>query len=260
VGSTTEPGKIIIKGFMKEMLNALPIGFYASCWNNNPTAMTVRTINIDMPVYEETGFIFKKQNFAKLKNRQSLASAYGGLTSLIGWDLSGGLSRTLMLNTIGIDANTITFNGLVPSNDFDKDNVVIIDEEPVYKEMSVATIEGFLKKFGQDATLKGLKDIVNAEFSGDKIIWTSDATTTGKAIYNTIYSIVEGKVGGLASMAMSILKLGDAEAMMYTMRDMKFEIVIETYPYASAYTVTELTSGYQPIVFWGLDAAGTITQ
>ena len=264
VGSDTEKGTIVIKGFMKELLNALPIGFYASCWNNNPTAMTVRSINIDMPVYDEKGVYIPfigyigSIDYSTLEKREPLSQAVS-VVSLLGWDLSGGLTRSLLLETIGIDPNTITFNGLIPSNDFEKGNVVIIDEEPVYKEMSVTTVEGFLKKFGQDATLAGLKDIANAEFNGDKINWSTAATATGNAIYNQIKGILSGKVGSyIAGQAMEYLKLKDAEAMMYNMRDMKFEIVIETYPYASSYPATELTTGYQPIVFWGFDAAGTV--
>ena len=252
VGSTSEAGNLIIRGFAKEILDAMPIGFYASRYNDNPTAMTIDYVNVWLPEYN--GLISK--DYSNLKGRKSLKSKFGLVTGLLRWDVTeNGITRGLITGTLGIDANTITFKGIVSNGYFDASNVVMLDDNPVHKDVSEDKVEAYIKKFGAEATLQGLKDILNAEFSGSTIAWTDEAKKTGQAIYNKIKSVVARKVGdSLAGTAMSTIGFGNYEALMYQLRDMKFELCIKTYPYAEKYTAAEATGQLQPIVFWGFDA------
>lgn len=50
VGSEGE-GTITFSGWAKDMLNALPISFYASGLDNSPTAMTIKSVNLWIPEY-----------------------------------------------------------------------------------------------------------------------------------------------------------------------------------------------------------------
>lgn len=252
VGSTSEAGNIIIRGFAKEILDAMPIGFYASQYNDNPTAMTIDYVNVWLPEY--SGFISK--NYSKLTGRKSIKSKFGLITGILGWDVTeNGITRGLITGTLGVDANTITFNKIVSNGYFDASNVVMLDDNPVHKDVSEDKVEAYIKKFGAEASLQGLKDILNAEFSGSTITWTNEAKKTGQAIYDKIKSVVARKVNEtLAEKAMSMIGFGDYEALMYQLRDMKFELCIKTYPYAEKYTAAEATGQLQPIVFWGFDA------
>lgn len=252
VGSTSEAGNIIIRGFAKEILDAMPIGFYASQYNDNPTAMTIDYVNVWLPEY--SGFISK--NYSKLTGRKSIKSKFGLITGILGWDVTeNGITRGLITGTLGVDANTITFNKIVSNGYFDASNVVMLDDNPVHKDVSEDKVEAYIKKFGEEASLQGLKDILNAEFSGSTITWTNEAKKTGQAIYDKIKSVVARKVNEtLAGTAMSMIGFGDYEALMYQLRDMKFELCIKTYPYAEKYTAAEATGQLQPIVFWGFDA------
>ena len=259
VGSTSEAGNLIIRGFAKEILDAMPIGFYASRYNDNPTAMTIDYVNVWLPDYKKEGGIFgigATTNYSILTGRQSIKSKFGAITGLLGWDVTeNGITRGLITGTLGVDANTITFNGIVSNGYFDASNVVMLDDNPVHKDVSEDKVEAYIKKFGAEASLQGLKDILNAEFSGSTIAWTNEAKKTGQAIYNKIKSVVARKAGeSLAGTAMGLIGFGDYEALMYQLRDMKFELCIKTYPYANKYTATEATGQLQPIVFWGFDA------
>ena len=259
VGSTSEAGNIIIRGFAKEILDAMPIGFYASQYNDNPTAMTIDYVNVWLPEYTKEGGILGiggTTNYSKLKERKSLESKFGAITDLLGWDVTeNGITRGLITGTLGVDASTITFNKIVSNGYFDASNVVMLDDNPVHKDVSEDKVEAYIKKFGAEATLQGLKDILNAEFSGSTITWTDEAKKTGQAIYDKIKSVVAREVNEtLAGTAMSMIGFGDYEALMYQLRDMKFELCIKTYPYAEKYTAAEATGQLQPIVFWGFDA------
>lgn len=260
VGEEGKSGTITIQGFAKEMVNALPVGFYASQWNSQPTAMTIKTINAYIPEYKTSGGFFgigATTHYSQVKERKSLSEGYGTLAGTLGWDLSNGITRDLIVNTLGIAAQTITFNGMVANGGFDNKNVVILDENPVYKEVSNEKVEEYLKRFGADATLQGLKDILNGEMKDDKVDWTDEAKKTGQAIYNKVKGVIAGKVGdSLAGIAMGIVGFSSYEVLMYKFRDMKFELVIETYPYAAKYTTETPTTTLQPIVFWGFDAYG----
>ena len=258
VGGNSTTGSIIVRGFAKDLINALPIGFYASRYNDTPTAMTIDYVNAWLPEYGKTNY---KTDYSKLETRKDLSTQYGTLAGYVGFDLVAGkgVTRDLIVNKLGIAASTITFNGIVSNGNFDQNNVVVLDENPVYKEVSEKKVEEYLKKFGNDASLQGLKDILNSEFpeGSNTIQWSTEAENTGKAIYDKVYSVLERKAGSLTGLAMGVVGFSNYEALMYKMRDMRFEICIKTYPYAAKYTTTDLTSPLAPIIFWGFDAYGT---
>ena len=270
VGSEGSKGTITIKGFAKDMINALPVGFFASCWNDKLTAMTIKAINVDIPEYEEHSFYIPfvgtigYTDYYIIKRRKPMSEKYGALVGILGWNFDNGISRDLIVNTLGIGASTITFNGIVPNGDFNSMNVVMLDENPVYKEVSDQKVEEYLKKFGSNATLQGLRDILNADFSDENdvddngvryIPWTNAAKLTGEAIFSKIKGVIAGKAGNYAAeQALDIVGFKNYEALMYKLRDMKFELIIETYPYAPTYTTETPETTLQPIVFWGFDA------
>ena len=250
-------GKITLDGFAKEVIAALPVGFHASRWNNKETAMTIDVVDVQLPKYKGITTIFGSyQKFSQLERRYWFSETYGSIMSAAGkgWNLSKGITREFLTETLGIDAKTITFNGMVANGDFDQENVIVLDDEPVYKFMSDqidGNVQAYLSKFdygNDEATLEGLKDILNAKFNGDQITFSEAAWETGRAIYNKIYNRVALSAGNtITSAAFNQIGITDEEAMMHYIRDMRFKIVITTHPFSS-------DSGYNPIVFWGFDA------
>ena len=291
VGSDTEVGTITLQGWAKELINALPVGFYASR-GDGPTAMTVDHINLWIPTYDYTGKAGERTyNYNRLISRNSLSNytiqdvpyrallwnTYAdvpmSLAEVLLGSLANGITRDLLVgDLVGINESTITFNGMVHNGYFQKKdrNAVVMYEAPVYKEVSPKTVEGFIGRFsagGKTATLAGLKAILNATLSDDGELkfeegdgYTSSqneamAIETAEAIIAKLISVIgdlslnivvaEVKFSSIISPGM----FKDAYDLMHKLRDMKFEIVIKTWPYPNSDML-------QPIVFWGLDAWG----
>ena len=270
VGANKKAGKITIQGLAGEMLHALPTGFYASSWNQNPTAMTISRIEMNIPRYKsEYSSSGRQINYSKIEkwgNLQSLDPAVKSLASMgmdTGIDLSNGLSRPTL--TRFVSPQTITFNGVITNGIFKEDpqneefsNVIILKEEEVHKDISIKKVNDFLPMFSTNdytATLDGLYGIVDATLASGakKITWDSQsaAMETGRAIYNKIFNkmqeVLEEKLPIGAEYATKqvfwILFKGSVfaiepshdellELFMHSLRDIVFTIEIETYPYA----------------------------
>ena len=299
VGSEGTKGSITIKGFAKDMINALPIGFYASRWNDKATAMTIQSVNLWMPEYGNNYSLSKRTEFKdysislpiKLQGKYDVdfPISVSVIESVLGVSFQEGITRNVLIGApFNISPKTITFNGLEPTSTFDNSldvsNVIILDENPVYKEMSIHKVDTYLRKFsanGKTATYEGVKAILNAAIStnGDFVFSEDEtenarlkslATETAEAIIGKLQSVVGDKVikkeftiifitlTGEVSLKEAISPgfFADTIDFMHKFRDMQFELVIETYPYASAYTTATPSTPYQPIVFWGFDAYG----
>ena len=263
-----KPATIKIEGSLKEMVEALPLGFYASRWNDLPTAMRVSRIDAMLSKSHANG---KK---SELTERQTLNDkfrlhlgaakvilALTGKYSLISQlEFSNGISYTQIEN-FGIGVSSLSFSGMIPNMGFGTPSgVLMIDEERTNKTMSNnagENVETYLKKAGKEATFKGLYDILVPDYNADgTMTWSDEAKTTGNAIYNKVLAMMTsmleskiGKLGGVtAKAAKAILEsmYPSYTDLMYEMRDMVVTIEIETCPYPN-------TTTYNPIVFWGFN-------
>ena len=291
VGGEKTEGTITLQGYAKELINALPVGFYASR-GDAATAMTVDHINLWIPTYDSEGEAGKRvYNYNRMTDRTSLRNytLQDVPYRLLFWDsyadvdmwlaetilgsLEQGITRELMVgDVVGINENTITFNGMVQNGYFAKEdkNAVVLYEAPVYKEVSIQTVEGFINRFssgGKTATLAGLKAILNATLLANGTLEFKEAdgysatenqsmaTETAEAIINKLISVIGDRNLNIIVAEVNFSKIispgmfKNATDLMHKLRDMKFEIVIKTWPYSSSSTL-------QPIVFWGLDAWG----
>jgi hypothetical protein len=230
-----------------------------------------------MPVMVDAGWLGKRE--------VDFPISFSTMGSVMEVSFDNGITRELLTGTrFNIPATTVTFNGLVESSHFDSDpskaNVVILDENPIYKEMSIVTVNAFLSKFddgkGNVATYEGMKAILNATKNSDgTLTFSSDATEntrlagiaeqTAKAIIGKLQTVVGAgemtKDFFIAKVSVTLAEaicpgfFANTTDFMHKMRDMKFEIVIETFPYADSYpTAATPSTKLQPIMFWGFDA------
>ena len=95
------------------------------------------------------------------------------------------------------------------------------------------------------------------------------AETTAEAIYNKVLGVfktrlaaidttpIVNKLTSAESLSKSMLGLvfSSPSDLIHKIRDMKFEVVIKTYPYAETYTTTDLTTGFQPVMLWEVHAS-----
>ena len=264
--------KIIIRGFVKDMINALPIGFYASQWNNTPTAMTISSMNLWLPEYD-CGFLnlgspkpHKYEGRAQI-NSYSFVSLASSIIASMGLNLSDGIQREELVSFI--DASNITFAGM-PANGYQDEtkgnNFVVMYEDATYKDININLINYFLKnKFSTtydgtyyEASYEGLVAILNADISysngnltykafGDYTAaqMKTFAENTANGIYYKILQVFDSKVSMGGTLLTFLVK--SPTHFMHVLRDMEVELIISTYPYTG--------TQYSPIVFWGLDAA-----
>ena len=266
---------IKIEGTLKEMVEALPVGFYASRLNALPTAMTLKKLDLLLPTgYTSKGW-FQGDDYSKLEGRQTLHSKFGTMITaakslleladitMPDIDLSDGITLDL-IKSIGISEDRLVFNGMISNMGFDdqnieNSNVLVIDEERTYKCMSRepgGNVELYLQKFGDKATIEGFIDIFTQPYKDGRIEWSAAAKATGEAIYEKVKSLMtamlvsKGLSEGLASTATGILikvYYSDYKVFMYHMRDMVATIEISTRPFDKS------KDPYNPIVFWGFN-------
>lgn len=274
--AATTAGKITIRGWAKDIINALSAGFYTSRWNDQATSMILESINIHIPeyarnsYYDFTGMLYGF-DFSKLKTRVPIIDKWGDLIGAINELMDdvnipiGDNGITLeTLTALNIPTSTVTFSGMIPNcgfNDTDikNSNVLMLDEDRTYKWIDGAdngNVATYVDKFSYRpesgthyvATLSGLKEILYAQpGTNGKITWTDAARETGNAIYNRICQILATRVGSelIAATGLRAIGFKDAEAIMYSIRDMKFEVCISTHP---------VNNNYYPVVVWGLGA------
>lgn len=276
--------KIIIKGFVKDMINALPIGFYASQWNNKPTAMTISSINMWLPQYKKEGGLLgfggttkynKWDTRKQIADYSLLSMVPSSLLDNFGIVFEDGIQREELVKFI--DPTNITFSGM-PANGLQDatkgNNFVVMYEDATYKDINIDLINYFLKnKFSTtqdntyyEASYEGLIAILNADMDDnngnliykaygdyDAAEMEQFAKNTASGIYYKIKQVLDNNVkveiivtitGGTLLTTM----VTDPTHFMHILRDMEIELVIKTHPYSG--------NKYAPIVFWGLDAYG----
>ena len=174
-----------------------------------------------------------------------------------------------------VDPNTVTFNGIPTNGYFSNNNIVVLREQDTHKSITPELIDSFLSsKFSLDkskpASFLGLVAIANSTVKADGTleyhsytdyndnsygadVMKTQAEQTAKAIFNKIVSVIDGKIPSSLS---SIVKgknviafvFEDETDMIHKFRDMKFKLVIQTYPYADTYPTTSTT--YSPVILW----------
>lgn len=160
----------------------------------------------------------------------------------------------------------------------------MMNQNITHKNMSYQLVNSFLERFAAfresdqktiKASYEGLYAILDANISADgtlvykdfidanlKTISAADmeqkANDTAYAIYHKIYNTISNKIGNIAG---ELVSAGDLVGSFFTgeedlkhkLRDMRFKIIIETYPYTDEGTEN-------PILFWGMNYAGTATD
>ena len=156
LGSDSQTGSVTISGTPLELIDQLPVEFYASSYNNTQGVMRVNSISvvdiIDLDYDVIKSFI---QDPSKRQFKALLPLEY-------------------------IDSNT--------------GNIIILDEEPIHKRIGDDTIEGLLQeKFDATATFEGLYQAVkdpNQIKQKD-----TPAYVTANAIYNKVNTKIKGMSG-----------------------------------------------------------------
>ena len=297
-GTTYEQATLTVSGTAADLINALPAGFYASTYNGKRAAMTVTNINLHIPEYDTEGNIIKHTQIASYepfinKVKEIVVPI---IDNILGngeewWNgktiwiivpitisvrdifveiFKNGIPRDRepLYFTKFIDPQTITFNGIVENGSASSsDNIFILDEEPIYKGITSSQVENLLlTKFssnGYTASFKGIKDIVNKDY-------TTDANNTAQAIWGKL----QEEIGTMEIPLYDEVKIGvwdvftaifpDVTAMKTMLGDLKADITIGSYPYASDKKEYGSKAGgslvpnkpYNPIIFWGLDVYG----
>lgn len=194
---TVSPGtgqKIVLKGSLGSLINALDAGFYASAWKERPAAMTVTNLNLwvgETPIVGWKTFTDALYQVIEEDNDPLMAAA---ATAAVMATMQDGIPRDKgsMLDFIYltqfIDPKTITFRGLVDNGaESSTEKILIMDEEPYYKEITEDFINNFFgKRFAFNnvtPTVQGLREIINNNYQSDA------AVNTSYAMYNKIIEI-----------------------------------------------------------------------
>ena len=279
IGNNQTKGSITIEGTVRDLINAMDAGFYASSWEGAPAAMAIENINMSMPEYNSDGS-FKKHTQLSLYNPliNGIGDVVyklcgGGLAGIIAWGLwetvgrvafyamlNDGLYRTgsspIVLTTF-IAESTLVFDGIISNGSpASSSDIIIIDENPIYKEVGSSAVD---KLFGEKfddytdeesgeiiiPTFQGLYDIVNGKDS-------DAAALTAQSIYGTLEDKIgtEGADFGIGidipvwTIFQSIFK--SADHMKSILGDVLVKVEIVTHPVSGSQT-------YNPIVFWGIN-------
>ncbi len=183
-------GSITITGFAPDLISAIPIGFYTSAWNNEPSVVNVSQIDVLFPKYSTTAVKSDNQSnlgglggigrtrydvttdYSKILSRGTIPMVLNiGSTSSV-WDINLSIDPQ-MLSSIaeGIVSKT-TFSGMPKQGRFDDDksdgvnhNVVVMNQEYSYKQINSKNLNTFLQTFGATASYEGFVQILTAPIS-----------------------------------------------------------------------------------------------
>ena len=271
---------ITIQGAISECLKSLDAGFYTATLKNAPSAMTVNLI--DLMFKDSSGNLKSFTEYEPFKTEVSKhGSGVGAIAGqLMPYLVSGGLHRDdgMLYLTKFIDPTTITFNGIVQLDAASLgDEIMIIDEAPIYKELGAAAVNTLLtEKFAYKnpetnevitPTLKGMLDMI----SDDPSVSTSqDAETTATALIGKLNQVMMSKSNqgwmekGLSFLGTIKLYLPDIMAVFFHdretladfLKNWYVKVEITPYPYRankSDYSTSLDASTADPIYMWGID-------
>ncbi len=275
IGENGQKGTITIRGFAKDMFGALPVGFYASRWNDLPTAMTLHSIQAWLPEYDSVWSWDSwsyQTDYTTIASRKAIKD-YNGLASFLLGLYQAFTGTALFDNNYGILRTTIekfvdnialmTFNGMVANGDFDANNVIFLDENPVYKEVTADRVDGFLDSFSAEvegktcvATCAGLTAILfdatpqkNGTFTFADSKKKAIAEETANAIYYKLKNTISKFGGdGLDLSGLLAMYFTDPTDLMRKLRDTEIQVIIETRPFE------DTGNTLNPIVFWGFES------
>ena len=224
VGKTGELGTMTLTATGKEIINALDVGFYASTWKGQRSAMTVSNIDIWFDKDNPDTQISKYQplvDIIKTELADDITKKEYGLWGDVvpNWDLinlavpivlgvlEDGIPRddsgflSFIYLTKFIDPQTITFNGVIESSgSSETGQIIILDEGPIYKEIKSKTVDDLLAaRFSinnQTPKFEGILDIVNGNADSD------NANLTASVLYNKLKDVIAGK--GTLSMTLDL--------------------------------------------------------
>lgn len=279
-----------ISGTVTDLISALDVGFYASTWDSAPSAMTINCTNLWIdgtpiggygPLLDVIASELKGDRWA---TGSSTVNKF--LLGILLDDIKkGGIKRDDgFLNLVQfIDPQTITFNGIISNGALKGEEILILDENPVYKEINSAAINSLLlKRFeynGQVPSYQGLVEIL----TGDPNEPTVEALNTASILYEKLYetfrlkgimtkTIKDVPIAGTVTATINMetvfkALIKDKTDLMNKLRTMKVKIDIATCPYhsdkaagygtkASPISLANIKGTYHPIVLWGLDAYG----
>lgn len=274
VGENNKVGGLIIRGVVRDLINALDAGFFASTWQGKKAAMTVDNLNLWIPEYDNSGNFKKRTNFSEYEPLKAGAAtaaydmlgggffgglAYAAVYVAFPYLIEDGIPREgdMLYLTRFMDPANITFSGVIENGYAEgTTDILILDENPIYKELGTAAVDKLLReKFDYvDAsqntyipTFEGMYDIVNG-------ISSDAATITAKAIYGKLESAIGTKEVTVSSYKLKLAPVFKAvfpseSEMTRMLGDIEVAIKITTYPFGTE-------TSYNPIIFWGLDAYG----
>ena len=303
---------LTIQGYARDMIKALDVGFYASTLKGKDAAMTISKINIYLPDGDKENEIgsytplldviateleddIRKDKYEWVPNDSWIGGSYEvvgtepddftiGLAKVaIAVTVSGGIPRDdtgalcFLYLTKFINPQTITFNGLISNGATNiTDDILILDEAPIYKEIKAEVINRFLgERFADSAgnkpTCEGLQDIVNGKTD------TNAAEITSQTLYNVLETVFREK----GTMSMNVLSkdvdinlhnvfkgiLPNVDALIDMLQTMRLNLEITTCPYhanketgygtkLAPIPLDKIAGEKYPIIFWGLDAYG----
>lgn len=279
---------IDIKGNVKELLNALDAGFYASTWEGRPSAMTVSNINLWI---NGTQFINYKPLLDALQKNLAAQPGLGQIVAAL-WGLAkyavigmfeNGIARDGDISlTKFMDPSNITFTGIVSNGAEDSEglpSLFFLDDGQLHKLVGKEKVDQLLRTkfdFKTDLgevlipTYDGLMDIVNKSSNSSP---STEAIRTARAIYGKLKSTVGSVSADFAGMEIKAWDIfqalfPDELALINMLPTLTISVTIEVYPY------TNVTNGYgskgspkrpdpgvvgdksddlNPIIFWGFD-------
>lgn len=200
LGTPAKPGQVKISGTPKELLNMVPVTFYASSYGNNQGVMRVESISANILL---TDFTFD----------------YNRLITMM-------------------SPERITFSGVLPLEQYKRNGVTyitVLDENPILKEVSEENIETLLLRFddnandGKTPTFEGLLAAINnPDAIGNKDANGNDtpATITAQCVYNKIEPILQDKAGDLWSLASWLI--GSPKGLFGFIDDLEVTVVLST--------------------------------
>ena len=288
-------GTVTFSGFAPDLVSAIPIGFYTSAWNNEPSVMTVGNIHILFPHYsvtetksqDQTGLSWGRTRYDITTNYNTITDR-GALTmqlNINGVDTAVPIELNIngdMLSSIaGGIASKITFSGMPKQGRYDsdgvKDNVIVMNEAYSYKQINSGNLDTFLKSFGSTASYNGFVEILTAPIGDLPTSTTSQEvrnvlgatvemvsldtwpTETLKTNYPQLVATVDAIYNKLSqySMSMNILGMNLAVELVGAKGFIKNKIQLIHVLRDAKITVTLTTTEDGPrLVFWGLDAKG----
>ena len=137
IGSETAPGSVTISGKLSEVMGILPIGFYASSWNNHQGVMIVDRVKAVID--------FTTKEIGMDLNRAQLAEKIDKDESFF----------VIKPYPMGVFTNSADGN-------LKSQNLVILDEEPLQKTVDEPKANTFIETYG--ITVAEVKMAIDAEY------------------------------------------------------------------------------------------------